>query len=215
MMIPGVGLSPSGISLIRTPKKFFLPVKTLAKVFRARFLTSLKSLYSEGKLTSDINSASFQALIEKLFQVDWVVYTKKPFTSTWHLIRYLSNYTNKVAISNSRLISIDNGVVKFKYKDYIDSNQKVMDLDAKEFLRRFFMHVLPSRFVRIRHYGLLSNACRNKKLVTVKTLLGSRYQKKLIDMVLLEMETLKYSNRKCSCCGGTLKPVATTWKSTG
>lgn len=204
MMIPGVGLSPSGLSLVKASKKFFLPVKTLAKIFRARFLTNLKNLYDSKTLVTNLDALSFQKLIDSLFKVDWVVYTKKPFASTWHLIRYLSNYTNKVAISNARLISMENYQVSYRYKDYRDLSSKVMELPVNEFLRRFFLHVLPSGFVRIRHYGLLSNALRNKKLVTIKTLLGFKIPIRLLLKINKEIELIQNSIRKCSFCGGSL-----------
>ncbi|MCX8151392.1 MAG: IS91 family transposase [Candidatus Bathyarchaeota archaeon] len=211
MMIPGVGLSKTGLNCNRASRKFFLPVKLMARIFRAKLLIRLKQLYMEGHIHFDEDKTNFQALIECLFQKTWVVYAKKPFASTHYLLRYLSNYTHKVAISNSRLISMQNGNVSFRYKDYRDGKQKEMTLSVMEFLRRFCMHVLPKGFVRIRHYGVLSNTHRNKKLLLLKSLLGCLQPLQPKKSVLQLVDELIGRNPlQCRHCGGNLLTLRKT-----
>jgi len=118
-----------------------------------------------GKLEPLNGKFKFQFLIDDLYQKEWVVYCKKPFKSPWYVLRCLGRYTHRVAISNQRFVSLQDGKVTFSWRDYKDDNRtKLMTLEASEFIRRFLLHVLPSRFVKIRHYGILSNRNRNIKL---------------------------------------------------
>lgn len=212
MMIPAIGLSPSGLTLVQLPKKFFLPVKTLSRVFRAKFAAILRDALTSGKT----NWRDGDSLIESAFEKDWVVYSKKPFCSTWHLIKYLAAYTHKIAISNQRILSLENGVVSFKWKDYRDGLQKVMNLDVYEFIRRYLLHVLPQGFVRIRHYGILSNANRNRKLTTVKRLMNldlTRPAPRSTTELLAEITG--HCMGLCPKCGGKLIPGCLTGASPG
>jgi hypothetical protein len=157
-------LTQDGLRFITSRKKFFIPVKVLSCKFRGKFLFHLKlaakkneiKFYNDCKyLEQDMN---FDNLLCGLYQKDWVVYCKKPFKSPWHVISYLGRYTHRVAIANSRIIDFDGHSVKFKWKDYKDHNRvKLMTLKVTEFVRRFLLHVLPSGFTRIRHYGLLAS----------------------------------------------------------
>lgn len=203
MMIPSVGLSKSGLDLIQLPKKFFLPVKTMSKVFRAKFASALRTAFSDG----NIQWNDFESLINSLFNKEWVVYCKKPFASTYHLVKYLSAYTHKIAISNTRILSCENDAVSFRWKDYRDGKQKVMTLDVEEFIRRFLLHVLPKGFVRIRHYGTLSNANRNKKLAVIKRYMGVKlYRPAPRTSREILSEILGRDLSRCPVCGGILLP---------
>jgi hypothetical protein len=156
---------------------FFLPVRVLSRVFRGKFLAGLRSLVAAGTLP-DPGPAWFATLAAK----DWVVYAKRPFGGPAQVLKYLARYTHRVAISNSRLVAMTpspregegrgEGTVTFRYKDYADEHQqKTMTLDASEFLRRFVQHVLPTGFVKVRHYGLLANRHRAERLKLCRRLL--------------------------------------------
>ena len=146
-------------------KKFFLPVKVLSRKFRGKLLYFLKreNLQFHGSLADLVDTANFGALIDNLYRKEWVVYCKPPFGNAQKVIDYLGRYTHRVAISNSRLISMDDGFVTFRWRDYADGNkQKIMKIAAEEFIRRFLTHVLPKGFRKIRHFGIL--AARGKEI---------------------------------------------------
>jgi len=146
---------------------FFLPVRVLSRVFRGKFLAGLRRLVDAGALPHP-GAVWFATQYAK----DWVVYAKRPFGGPAQVLKYLARYTHRVAISNSRLLELRNGRVTFRYKDYADEHrQKTMTLDAGEFLRRFVQHVLPSGFVKVRHYGLLANRHRAERLKVCRRLL--------------------------------------------
>ena len=157
-IVPGGGLSASAIEFVRSRKKFFIPVKVLSRKFRGKFLHHLKCLVKEDslKIPGDID---IERLIKELYDKDWVTFCKPPFKSPEHVINYLGRYTHKIAISNSRIVSCNNGEVTFKWRDYKNkSQQKLMSLPATEFMRRFLLHVLPDRFVKIRYYGIVGTS---------------------------------------------------------
>ncbi len=172
-IVPGGGLSSNGLSFVSSRKKFFIPVKVLSSKFKGKFLFHFKNLFKQGKLDF-FNDAIylkdekiFQDLIDTLYEMNWVVFCKKPFKTPFHVVNYLGRYTHRVAISDARIIEYDDDTVSFKYKDYKDKNKsKVMKLKKKEFLRRFLLHILPTGFTKIRHYGLL--ASRNLKGALLK-----------------------------------------------
>ena len=181
-VVPAGGLSADHQRWIHTSHPLFLlPVRVLRRVFREKFLAGLRQLYRKdllnlrGPAAQFRDSAWFEQLMEKLGKKNWYVYAKPPFGGPEHVLRYLGRYTHRVAISNHRLLSLENGRVTFRYKDYAHgSKQRIMTLDAVEFLRRFFLHVLPKGFVRIRHYGLLSNRFRKQLLPLARTLLAAQ-----------------------------------------
>ena len=149
-------------------KKFFIPVKVLSKKFRGKFLHYLKEYYHRNLLEfygdeeKYLEPKEFQGLINRCFQENWYSYTQRTFSGPLAVIKYLGRYTNRIAISNSRIYSVDENTVTITIKDYKDCNKtKMLTLDGVEFIRRFLMHVLPKGFVKIRHYGLIAN--RNKK----------------------------------------------------
>ena len=184
-IVPGGGLSPSGLSFIQSRKKFFIPVKVLSRVFRGKFLALLKQSFLAGDIIFYGNSSqntkdSFYDVVDSLYKKEWVVYCKKPFKQSTDIVEYLSRYTHKTAVYNNRLISMDDSTVSFKWRDYRDGNKvKIMSLDAMEFIRRFLMHVLPSGFQKIRYYGLLSNRNRTSKLITCFKLLKTPILKRV------------------------------------
>jgi hypothetical protein len=178
-VVPGGGISPDNSRWIPCRKSFFLPVKVLSRLFRNRFLIHLRRAFQKGKLQfhgeleSLAHPAAFDALCRKAGQVEWVVYAKRPFGGPEQVLKYLARYTHRVAISNRRLLSLEDGRVSFEWKDYAAGNQtKTMTLDAVEFIRRFLLHVLPSGFVHIRHFGFLANRTRKEKLALCRSLLA-------------------------------------------
>ncbi len=178
-VIPGGGLAPDGSRWIPRPETFLLPVHVLSAAYRDKFLDYLKAAFRAGQLRFSGRLAhlaeqeNFDALCKRWKDKGWVVHVKPPFSGPRVVLKYLARYTNRVAIGNSRLVSFENGRVSFRYKDYArGSEQRIMSLDAKEFLRRFLMHVLPIGFMSIRHYGLLANRCRSKKLLLCRDLLA-------------------------------------------
>jgi len=172
-IVSGGGLDQDGIEWKYSGKKFFVPVKALSKVFRAKFIEMLNIEYCKKSLKipdikNNINYNDFTRLETKLREKDWVVYTKKVFKGAGNVIEYLGRYSHRVAISNSRIISMINGIVKFRYKDYRDNNKwKIMEISAIEFIRRFVQHILPNNFYKIRYYGLMANNNRRTKLDAV------------------------------------------------
>jgi hypothetical protein len=178
-VVPGGGLSLDGERWISCRPGFFLSVKVLRKIFRGKFLAMTKRAFADGKLSFQGKLASlrdpraFAKHLEPCYSRKWVVYSKKPFGGPLQVLKYLARYTHRVAISNHRLLSLDNGRVRFRWKDYAHGNKKrVMTLDAVEFLRRFLLHVLPRGFMRIRHYGLLANTNRAELLSRARNALG-------------------------------------------
>ncbi len=174
-IVSGGGLSPHrGIS---SKRKFFLPVTVLSRLFRGKFLFYLKKARDTGRLRfpgliSPLREA-FTIFLKALYGREWVVYCKPPFNGPQSVIQYLGRYTHRVALTNHRLVGIEDGKVSFVWKDYADGNaRKVMTLDAFEFIRRFLLHVLPDGFVKIRYFGFLSNRNRKACLETCRALLG-------------------------------------------
>lgn len=168
-IVPGGGLSIDSSKWIKSKKKFFIPVKVLSRKFRGKYLFYLNELYKNKKLKFPKSISEFQfkevfnIFKDSLYKKEWIVYSKAPFNSAEYVLKYLGRYTHRVAISDNRIIKVDNEKVIFKWRDYRDKNkEKIMSLKPQEFIRRFSMHILPDRFVKIRHYGILGN--RNKKL---------------------------------------------------
>jgi hypothetical protein len=160
---------------------FFLPVRVLSRVFRGKYLQLLHAAFDKGQLVFHgrlgplAQPRGFAALVRPLYKKDWAVFSKAPFGGPAQVLKYLARYTHRVAISNSRLLKLEEGQIMFRYKDYADDQrQKTMTLSAEEFLRRFVQHVLPRGFVKIRHYGLLANRQRADKLHQCRRLLLPR-----------------------------------------
>jgi hypothetical protein len=171
-VVPGGGLSPDGTSWIASSSDFFLPVRVLSRVFRGKFLAGLRAAFAKGELR--FAADQFEQVLSAAAGTDWVVYAKPPFGGPEQVLKYLARYTHRVAISNARLLDFEDGMVRFRYKDYAHGDRKrVMTLTALEFVRRLLLHVLPTGFVRIRHYGILANRHRHQKLELCRQLLGS------------------------------------------
>ena len=159
---------------------FLFPVKALSQVFRGKFLASLRRAFGSGTLALARSTAALAdarrraALFAALHARPWVVYAKRPFAGPEQVLAYLGRYTHRIALTNSRLLSLDDHTVRFRYKDYASANRrKVMALDAQEFIRRYLRHVLPKGFMRIRHYGLLGNRAKHHKLARARAALAA------------------------------------------
>ncbi|HTC31751.1 MAG TPA: IS91 family transposase [Bryobacteraceae bacterium] len=170
-VVPAGGLAPDHSRWIDSQQKFFLPVDVLKEVFRGKFTEGLRELHAEGKLgfhgtlAALQNPKAFAAWLRPLFRTPWVVYAKRPFGGAQHALRYLGQYTHRVAISNHRLVALADGLVTFRWRDSAHKNKKrLMTLPVNEFLHRFLLHVLPPGFVRIRHFGLMAHRRRGASL---------------------------------------------------
>jgi len=180
-IVPGGGLGADGTRWVACRPGFFLPVRVLSRLFRRRFLEELQRLQQTGRLqffgehACLADARAFRQWLAPMHRCEWVVYAKRPFAGPSAVLAYLSRYTHRVAISNSRLLALDERGVTFRWKDYRakgSTRHKAMTLSPEEFMRRFLLHVLPSGFHRIRHYGLLSNGNRRLGLAAARELLG-------------------------------------------
>jgi putative transposase/transposase-like zinc-binding protein len=207
-VVPAGGLSPDHAKWIRAPNRFFLPVKVLSRVFRGKFVGGLKRAYRQDKLVffgsclSLMQEKAFSAFLRTLFREDWVVYAKRPFGGSEHVLHYLARYTHRVAISNHRLVGVTDTHVSFRWKDYAHrSKRRVMTLSHEEFLRRFLQHVFPRRFPRIRYFGLLANRRRTELLPLCRTLLLVR------PTLASPTSTAAQPLWKCPLCRGPMRLV--------
>jgi hypothetical protein len=203
-VIPAGGLSADHQTWVRPRYAFFLPVKVLSRVFRGKFLAGLRQSYRHGELCLPgalqrlADAKAFAAFTRTLFRQDWVVYAKRPFGGPQHVLHYLARYTHRVAISNHRLVSLSDGKVTFRWKDYAHGSKgRLMTLAADEFLRRFLLHSLPPAFVRIRFFGFLANRKRRELLPLCRQLLGASSDLRLSDEP-------PPTTRRCPFCGGPL-----------
>ena len=213
MIVPGGGISHDGARWIASRPAFLLPVRVLGKLFRRLFLTRLIELHHSGRLAFFGGQAGLsdrQAFLRHLAPVRkmrWVVYAKPPFAGPKAVLAYLSRYTHRVAISNRRLLSIDEAGVSFRYKDYRRIGpecQQVMTLEPHEFIRRFLLHVLPRGFHRIRHYGLLASSTRKASIDRARELLAAPPPLEPSDP-----EEPSDSRPPCPCCGGRMIIIET------
>jgi hypothetical protein len=212
MIVPGGGLSKGGDRWISCKPGFFLHVRALSRLFRRLFIEGLLALHRDddlnffGDLVGLADADAFAKWIAPLRKTEWVVYAKPPFGGPKAVLAYLSRYTHRVAISNSRLISADADTVAFGWKDYrikSGERQKVLRLATGEFIRRFLVHVLPDGFHRIRHYGLLASANRKTNIAKIRTLLGA-IQSLQNDEAVAEIVPLTL-REPCPCCGGPMR----------
>ncbi len=177
-VVPGGGLSPDHGRWLSSPSHFFLPVRVLSRVFRGKFVAGLRRAFLANQLAFHgeclplANEKAFAAFLRTLFREDWVVYAKPPFGGPEHVLHYLARYTHRVAISNHRILAVNESQVTFRWKDYAHHNkQRTMTLAGEEFLRRFLQHLLPKGFPRIRYFGWLANRRRSKLLPLCRDLL--------------------------------------------
>jgi hypothetical protein len=178
-IVTGGGLSSDGNRWISCRKGFFLPVNVLSVLFKGKFLCLLKNCFKKGSLvftggTRHLQAPeTFHSFCNQFYHKKWVVYCKAPFGGPKGVLKYLGRYTHRIAISNNRILANLDGRVFFRWRDYADDNrQKIMNLTADEFIRRFLLHVLPDRFIRIRHFGLLANRNRKKNIASCHKMFG-------------------------------------------
>jgi len=182
LLVPAGALNKLSGSFRKAPDpRWFFPVKALSKVFRAIFLNALKRAHTEGRLEFHgqlaelSNPEAFVRFLDPLYDKKWVVYAKRPFAGPQQVLQYLGRYTHRVGISNARIIEVTDQHVTFTYRDRKDASQKkIMKLEGVEFLRRFFLHVLPKGFSRIRHYGFLGNSVKRKNLIRIREQIGQK-----------------------------------------
>ncbi|MER8402515.1 IS91 family transposase [Mesorhizobium sp. M1348] len=207
-IVPGGGLSPDGTRWVACRPGFFLPVRVLSRLFRRLFMEQLQAAYDAGRLSffGDLaelaGPVAFRRRLAEVRRVEWVVYAKPPFGGPQQVLTYLGRYTHRVAIANSRLVSMADDRIAFRWRDYRHRGKaKVMKLDVHEFIRRFLLHTLPDGFHRIRHYGFLANGHRATKLELCRRLLdaptGSLSHAAHGDAAISEA-------RRCPCCGGQM-----------
>ncbi len=206
-IVPGGGVSLDGTKWISTHQDYLLPRKVLSIVFRAKFLNYLEQAYPQlifpGRCAQYQNKSAFKSLLVGAAKKNWVVYAKAPFLGPKQVIDYLGNYTHKIAISNHRIQNIENDHITFRYQDRADDSKvKQMRLPAKEFMRRFLLHVLPTKFVRIRHFGLLGARDKEKKLNHARRLLNAKQIEKAQDPNWQEllMRVTGHDVRQCPKC---------------
>jgi hypothetical protein len=209
-LVPGGGIAPDGQSWIACRPGFFLPVRVLSRMFRGLILHYLEKAFAAGELNFFAayrylhDPVAFRRYLAPVRGSEWVVYAKRPFAGPAQVLDYVGRYTHRVAISNNRMMSMDNGSVRIRWKDYRDGNrQKTMTLDGGEFIRRFLIHVLPDGFHRIRYYGFLGNCHRTRKLERCRELLGMGPPEPVAPPAdyrdLFEALTGR-SLRQCPCC---------------
>jgi hypothetical protein len=207
-IVPGGGLSLDGQSWVSCRPRFFLPVRVLSRLFRRLVLDQIAAAHAEGRLTffGDLaglaDPSAFRARLAPLRRAEWVVYAKRPFAGPESVLAYLARYTHRVAISSSRLVSMNDKAVTFQWKDYRADGQarrKLMTLAPGEFIRRFLIHVLPTSFHRIRHYGLFANTARAANLAKTRALLQAPPAP-----ADPEPEAAVAPAKACPCCGGRM-----------
>ena len=204
-VVPGGGMSPDRKQWIRSPPRFFLPVRVLSRVFRGKFVAGLKRAFRRNKLAFHgaclplADKTAFGKFLRTLFREDWVVYAKPPFGGPEHVLQYLARYTHRVAISNHRLVEVTDTHVTFLWKDYAHSSKRrTMTLTHEEFLRRFLEHVLPRGFPRIRYFGFLANRRRGVFLPLCRTLLAASPPADVADAA-------EPAVRRCPRCQGPMR----------
>jgi hypothetical protein len=207
-VIPGGGFSLDRSRWLASRKPtFFLPVRVLSRRFRTLLCSTLREAWRTGKLKVPMavvaDSVALDLLLARASSKEWVVYAKAPFGGPAQVLGYLANYTHRIAISNSRIVSFDGQRVSFRYRDYANGNQqKIMSLAADEFLRRFLLHVLPSRFVRIRYYGFMANRVRTSNLSRARELIGDK-------PIALPQRDPQPEEHRCPQCGeGIMRDAA-------
>jgi Putative transposase/Transposase zinc-binding domain len=219
MIVPGGGIAADGSRWISSRPDFLLHVKVLARLFRGKFLAMLIDAYSGGRLkffkthVGLADKRAFKKFLARLRRTEWVVYCKQPFAGPEQVLRYLSRYTHRVAISNRRLVTADDGGVSFRWKDYRiegPGRWKTMMLTPHEFIRRFLMHVLPKGFHRIRHYGLLASGHRAANIARARQLLAVPSPSQPPDTpAAAATEQPRMLPRPCPDCGGRMFIIET------
>ena len=219
MIVPGGDISRDGSKWVACKPTFFLPVRVLSRLFRGLILKGLKQAHADGRLRffndhqALAEKAAFDAYLKPLYQTNWTVFAKEPFAGPKAVLAYLSRYTHRVAIANRRLISVDDDMVTFSWKDYRAEGAeryKIMTLPIHEFIRRFLIHVFPKRFHRIRHYGLLANGNRADNVARARRLLAAQDDRPLPDAETgAAVDEPKPNELGCPACGGRMIIIET------
>jgi hypothetical protein len=219
-LVPGGALAQDGRWIACRPN-FFLPIHVLSRLFRRRFIERLVQAHDAAELSffgelAALNAPeAFAGMMTGQRRINWIVYAKPPFGSPRHVLTYLGRYTHRVAIANSRLVSLDDDAVAFRWRDYRHGNAaRVMTLHPAEFIRRFLLHALPDGFHRIRHFGFLANGHRRSRLVLIRQAIAAS-----ASMPTNEPDAgvpgaarpsrLAFDPALCPCCGGTMRVIAT------
>ena len=203
VVVTGGGLNKIG-KWVEKEGDFFIPVKVMSKKFKGKFLRYMKELkldfYGVNKELE--NPAIYNEMMNKMYNKEWIVYCKEPFQNANSVIQYLGRYTHRVAISNERIVKVEEDKVIFRWKDYKDDNKiKEMTVTIEEFIRRFSMHILPPKFMKIRYYGILGNRNKKKKLLKCKILTRTKiYKKKEVPTLELLKKVLGKDFNLCPCC---------------
>jgi hypothetical protein len=213
-IVTGGGLQEDGQGWVSTGKGYLFPVQALSAMFGGKFVAGLKRLKAEGRLQFHgqvlrlVCEGPWRDLLRQLTSKGWVVYAKRPFAGPQQVLRYLSRYTHRVAITNGRLVSADAGQVQFRYKDYADGGRiKEMRLVWREFIRRFCLHVLPEGFVKIRHFGLLGNRRRRQRLERVRAILGAAQEAPTQEPSPTPFNAQEEPRTSRSCCPWCRQPI--------
>ena len=203
LVVTGGGLSEIE-KWVEKEEDFFIPVKVMSRKFRGKFLEYMKKerieFYGENRDLE--NPANYNNLIQEMYEKEWIVYCKEPFKNAERVIQYLGRYTHRVAISNERIVKVTEDTVTFKWRDYKDNNKmKEMTISVEEFIRRFLLHILPPKFMKIRYYGILGNRNKKKKLLKCKILTRTKiYIKKKLPALELLKQTLGKDFNLCPHC---------------
>jgi hypothetical protein len=223
MIAPGGGISLDGTRWMSCRPGFFLPVRVLSRLFRRLFLERLLAVHAAGRLNffgahaALADPQAFTTYLAPVRKVEWVVYAKKPFGGPQAVLAYLSRYTHRVAIANSRLITCDRDGVTFRWKDYRRDGRerfKTMTLATSEFIRRFLIHVLPSGFHRIRHYGLFASGSRIDNIARARQLLAAPQPRQPDQDAPTANREPKMLSQPCPCCGGRMIVIETFCRGT-
>jgi Putative transposase/Transposase zinc-binding domain len=218
MIVPGGGVSLDGSRWVSCRPGFFLPVRVLSRLFRRLFLEKLTAAHAAGRLHFFSDHAHlddpqvFAAYLAPLRKIEWVVYAKRPFGGPEAVLAYLSRYTHRVAIANSRLIALDRNGVTFRWKDYRAKGReraKLMTLAVAEFIRRFLIHVLPRGFHRIRHYSLFASGARSQNIARARELLKTPPQHQPGEAATPDHPEPRTLSHPCPCCGGRMIIIET------
>ncbi len=213
MIVPGGGISLDGERWISAKQDYFLPVKVLGSLFRRLFLEKLRAAHDQLLFFGDVSDLAdpdaFRRFLRPLRQINWNVYCKPPFAGPQQVLRYLSRYTHRIAIANSRLVSIDDNAVRFRYKHREDGKvtMKVMTVIPAEFIRRLLLHVVPDGFHRIRHYGLLASGHKAKNLARARELLNVLPPEPKAAAEIVDEDGVVHEESNlppCPCCGGRM-----------
>ena len=213
MIVTGGGISVDGDRWISSKQDYFLPIPVLRTLFRRLFLEKLRAAHEQLKFLGDISGLAdadaFRRFLAPLRQVNWVIYAKPPFGGPEQVLRYLARYTHRIAISNSRIVNIDENNVSFRYKDRRNGKVriKVMTVSGTEFIRRFLLHVVPDGFHRIRHYGLLASGHKAKNLARARELLNVPPPEPMASTETVDEDGVIQEDSSlppCPCCGGRM-----------